>query len=81
MNAIDSAKENLRNAFDKVLGKKYIYKVDVLQLKRLAKTLVDADDAYKPLLSRITTQLNSIEKGALSQEKREKLSLIYSKNL
>lgn len=78
LSIFNGPEDNLRRAFDEVLCKENIYKIDVLVLKRLAKVLVDVNSEYKPLLSKITTQINGMDRFILSEKRRKKLENLRS---
>lgn len=75
MNHIDEAKEQLGKNLQRILAKKRVLKSEVMSLKRQAKALVDYDEKFNPLLSKITTQVNGM-KGELNEERRAKLEAI-----
>lgn len=76
MTHIDEAFQQLDKNFARTLAKKRILKSEIISLKQQAKKLSDYNPKFKPLLSRITTQVNGM-KGELSQERRQKIKEIY----
>jgi hypothetical protein len=76
MTHIDEAFQQLGKNFARILTKKRILKSEIISLKQQAKKLSDYNHKFKPLLNRITTQVNGM-KGELSPERRQKMQEIY----
>ena len=76
MTHIDEAKQQLGKNLTRILTKKRILKSEIISLKQQAKKLSEYNPKFKPLLSRITTQVNGM-KGELSPERRQKIKEIY----
>lgn len=75
MNHIDEAKDQLGKNLKRVLLKKRILKSEIMSLKQQAQALADYDENFKPLFSKITTQVNGM-KAELSKDRRGKLEAI-----
>lgn len=76
MTHIDEAFQQLSKNFARTLAKKRILKSEIISLKQQAKKLSDYNPKFKPLLNKITTQVNGM-KGELSPERRQKIKEIY----
>ena len=74
-------KEELISAFKKILQQNVVYKTDVMILKGKARKLAKSDESFKPLLSRITTQLNGMKNGVLCDQRRENLQALFHEYL